>query len=113
MLTIKKLEQGDEGAEANFMGQWRAQDVLTEPIIKSIMVGSSARAPGMTNFPGTWVAKILEEEDVHLLKASNCCLDGNLNMTYLALRFAGYINGVAMRHGEISTGIGGFEPQTC
>ena len=26
-------------------------------------------------------------------------------MTYLALRFAGYINGVAMRHGEISTGM--------
>ncbi|HSO73099.1 MAG TPA: alpha-glucan family phosphorylase, partial [Thermodesulfobacteriota bacterium] len=51
------------------------------------------------------VAKILEEEDIHLLKASNCCLDGNLNMTYLALRFAGYINGVAMRHGEISTGM--------
>ena len=26
-------------------------------------------------------------------------------MTYLALRFARYINGVAMRHGEISTGM--------
>lgn len=39
-LTIKKLEQGDEGAGANFMVQWRAQDVVTEPIIESIMVGS-------------------------------------------------------------------------
>lgn len=39
-LTIKKLEQGDEGAGANFMVQWRAQDMVTEPIIESIMVGS-------------------------------------------------------------------------
>jgi hypothetical protein len=39
-LTIKKLEQGDKGAGANFMVQWRAQDVATEPIIESIMVGS-------------------------------------------------------------------------
>ena len=51
------------------------------------------------------VRKVLPDEDVRLLKASNCCLDGELNMTYLALRFAGYINGVAMRHGEISTGM--------
>lgn len=39
-LTIKKLEQGDAGAGANFMVQWRAQGLVTEPIIESIMVGS-------------------------------------------------------------------------
>jgi hypothetical protein len=39
-LTIKKLEQGDEGAGANFLVQWRAQELVTEPIIESIMVGS-------------------------------------------------------------------------
>ena len=26
-------------------------------------------------------------------------------MTYLALRFSGYVNGVAMRHGEVSRGM--------
>jgi starch phosphorylase len=33
---------------------------------------------------------------------ADCCLNGTLNMTYLALAFAHYVNGVAMRHGEIS-----------
>ena len=31
-----------------------------------------------------------------------CCYGGALNMTYLALNFSHYVNGVAMRHGEIS-----------
>jgi starch phosphorylase len=31
-----------------------------------------------------------------------CCYGGSLNMTYLALNFSHYINGVAMRHGEVS-----------
>lgn len=60
---------------------------------------------GHDKFSWDLVQKVLGAEDAHLLKASNCCFDGNLNMTYLALRFAGYINGVAMRHGEISTGM--------
>ena len=60
---------------------------------------------GHDKFSWDLVRKVLPDEDVRLLKASNCCLDGELNMTYLALRFAGYINGVAMRHGEISTGM--------
>ncbi len=39
-FTIKKLEKSDAGAGANFMVQWRAQDLVNEPIIESIMVGS-------------------------------------------------------------------------
>jgi glycogen phosphorylase len=36
------------------------------------------------------------------LEVSHCCLNGVLNMTFLALRFSRYVNGVALRHGEIS-----------
>jgi starch phosphorylase len=32
----------------------------------------------------------------------HCCYSGALNMTYLALKFSHYVNGVAMRHGEVS-----------
>lgn len=60
---------------------------------------------GHDKFSWDLVQKVLGLEDADLLRASNCCFDGSLNMTYLALRFAGYINGVAMRHGEISTGM--------
>jgi starch phosphorylase len=35
-------------------------------------------------------------------RAAEFCLDGVLNMTYLALDNSNYINGVARRHGEIS-----------
>jgi starch phosphorylase len=39
-----------------------------------------------------------------------CCYGGALNMTYLALRFSHYINGVAMRHGEASRQMfGGYD----
>jgi starch phosphorylase len=31
-----------------------------------------------------------------------CCFDGQLNLTYLALNFSRYVNGVAMSHGEVS-----------
>jgi len=31
-----------------------------------------------------------------------CCHEGMLNLTYLALNFSHYVNGVAMRHGEVS-----------
>jgi starch phosphorylase len=60
---------------------------------------------GHDQFSWELVMKVLGPARADLLKASNCCMDGVLNMTYLALRFAGYINGVAMRHGEISTGM--------
>jgi starch phosphorylase len=34
--------------------------------------------------------------------AHRCCYAGALNLTYLALTFSHYVNGVAMRHGEVS-----------
>jgi starch phosphorylase len=38
-----------------------------------------------------------------------CCYGGALNMTYLALNLSHYVNGVAMRHGEVSRQIfGGY-----
>jgi starch phosphorylase len=60
---------------------------------------------GHDKFSWDLVQRILGLEYADLLRASNCCVDNSLNMTYLALRFAGYVNGVAMRHGEISTGM--------
>jgi starch phosphorylase len=39
-----------------------------------------------------------------------CCYGGTLNMTYLALNLSHYVNGVAMRHGEVSRQMfGGYE----
>jgi len=60
---------------------------------------------GHDQFPWELVKQVLGHDRAALLEATQCCVDMSLNMTYLALRFARYINGVAMRHGEISVGM--------
>ncbi len=46
--------------------------------------------------------QILGEERTQALEKFGCCHDGMLNMTYVALRFSRYVNGVAMQHGRVS-----------
>ncbi|MGC2528436.1 MAG: alpha-glucan family phosphorylase [Candidatus Acidiferrum sp.] len=46
--------------------------------------------------------QILGADRVRTFLDTECCPAGTLNMTYLALRCSRYINGVAMRHGEVS-----------
>lgn len=57
---------------------------------------------GQDQFPPELVARVLGNEAATTLHAGDCCINGTLNMTYLGLYFAHYVNGVAMRHGEIS-----------
>jgi starch phosphorylase len=49
--------------------------------------------------------QVLGVERVSLLQEAQALNGEALNMTYLALRFSGYVNGVAMRHGEVSRGM--------
>jgi starch phosphorylase len=60
---------------------------------------------GHDQFSPELVSRVLGEGLTSVLAASKCCLNGTLNMTYLALYFSHYVNGVAMRHGEISRGM--------
>ena len=39
-ILIKNPKKGDEGAGANFIVQWQAENKVTEPLIECIMVGS-------------------------------------------------------------------------
>jgi starch phosphorylase len=48
---------------------------------------------------------VLGKERSDALAKIQCCLDGKLNMTYLGLFFSRYINGVSMRHEDISRGM--------
>jgi starch phosphorylase len=56
-------------------------------------------------FPMDMVRKVLGEEHAANLLSANCFKDNTLNMTYLGLCFSRYINGVSMRHEEISHGM--------
>jgi len=46
--------------------------------------------------------QVLGDERTQALEKYGCCHDGMLNMTYVALRFSRYVNGVAMQHGLVS-----------
>ena len=56
-------------------------------------------------FPRELVNQVIGADRAGVLDATACCPDNTLNMTYLALRFSRYINGVAMHHGEVSRGL--------
>ncbi|MEX0803356.1 MAG: alpha-glucan family phosphorylase [Candidatus Binatia bacterium] len=56
---------------------------------------------GHDRFPTDLVYQVLGEARGTLLRQMGV-MDGSLNMTELALRLSGYVNGVSMRHGEVS-----------
>jgi starch phosphorylase len=60
---------------------------------------------GHDQFSFDLVGRMLGEEQTKFLRSAQCCLDHSLNMTYLALFFSRYINGVSHRHEEISEGM--------
>jgi glycogen phosphorylase len=57
---------------------------------------------GQDQFPRELASRVLGADRIAALEVTQCCPEQILNMTYLALRFAHYINGVAMHHGDIS-----------
>jgi starch phosphorylase len=59
-------------------------------------------AAGHDRFPMELVRRVLGEPRARALESLQCCADGQLNMTTLALKMSRYINGVSMRHGEVS-----------
>ena len=60
---------------------------------------------GHDKFPIEMVTQVLGAEQVELLVAARCIDEGMLNMTHLALRLARFVNGVAMKHREVSQGM--------
>lgn len=57
---------------------------------------------GHDQFSFDLVRQVLGDHLARILESIGCILDGSLNMTYLALFFSRYINGVSMRHEEVS-----------
>src|SRR5215218_7629333 len=60
---------------------------------------------GHDKFPLEMVRKVLGDARVALLESCGGIHEGMLNMTYLALHLTRFVNGVAMRHGEVSRGM--------
>ena len=57
---------------------------------------------GHDEFPIDLVREILGDERTNFLVEAQCCGNGVLSMTSLALSFSRYVNGVSMRHEEVT-----------
>jgi starch phosphorylase len=57
---------------------------------------------GHDRFSMDQARQILGHETVGMLERAGGCHEGLLNMTYVALRFSRFVNGVAMQHGIVS-----------
>lgn len=81
----------------------RVKPVDVESVRKLCIFTTHTPVPaGHDVFPRQLVEQVLRPERVALLQEAGVFQNDMLNMTHLALQFSGYVNGVAMRHGEVS-----------
>ncbi len=69
---------------------------------RSVFTTHTPVPAGHDQFAVDLVREVLGAERLTALEKLQCIDNGMLNMTYLALHMSRYVNGVAMRHGEIS-----------
>ena len=100
LLILALLERRSAGRSAG----WTDEDV--EAVRTQCIFTTHTPVPaGHDRFESDVVRRLLGADRTAALEAAECIVDGHLNMTYLALRFARYVNGVALRHGEVSQGM--------
>ncbi|MEW6386332.1 MAG: alpha-glucan family phosphorylase [Thermodesulfobacteriota bacterium] len=101
LLALSLLESRHQGGKDSAPTEEEVEAVRRQCIFTT----HTPVPAGHDQFSWELVERVLGRDRTVLLEATQCCVDKSLNMTYLALRFARYINGVAMRHGEISLGM--------
>lgn len=101
LLTIALLRE-----EAKRLGLPPADRQVMEKVGDQCVFTTHTPVPaGMDKFPLQLARQVLGEETTSLMAECGCLLFDTLNMIALGLFFSRYINGVSMRHGEISTGM--------
>jgi starch phosphorylase len=101
LLTVALLEQVTDGR-----GIRSATQADREAVRKRCVFTTHTPVPaGQDQFPRDLVCQVLGKEPTGALETAGCSLNGVLNMTHLALIFSRYINGVSMRHEQISRGM--------
>src|SRR5579862_653716 len=98
LLTVALLEHKLHGASLE-----SATDQDLEAVRQLCVFTTHTPVPaGHDRFSGEQSLRILGSERTTLLERVGAFHDKLLNMTYLALRFSRYVNGVAMQHGIVS-----------
>jgi glycogen phosphorylase len=97
-LTLALLEQQTNGAGLSAATDWDREAVRQ----RCVFTTHTPVPAGHDQFSFDLVSRALGPERLAALETLQCMPNGSVNMTYLALQLSRYINGVAMRHGEIS-----------
>lgn len=98
LLTVSVLEQESQGAALQ-----TATERDIEAVRRHCVFTTHTPVPaGHDRFSGEQAYRILGPERAGMLERFGCFHDGLLNMTYIALRFSRFVNGVAMQHGKVS-----------
>jgi len=97
LATLALMEERDRQ-----QSQYRLSDGEIEAVRRQCTFTTHTPVPaGHDRFSSELVWRVLGERRADVLKQLRV-LNDSLNMTELALKFSGFVNGVSMRHGEVS-----------
>jgi starch phosphorylase len=98
LLTLALLEAQLGGGPLN-----RVTEVDVQLVRQKCVFTTHTPVPaGHDRFSIEQSIRILGGERTARLQSLGCCHENMLNMTYVALRFSRYVNGVALQHGNVS-----------
>jgi len=98
LLILALLEDRTKGADLRTV-----TDTAIDAVRHQCVFTTHTPVPaGHDQFPWDLVHRVLGQGRADFLATAQCCLDHSLNMTYLALFFSRYVNGVSHRHEKIS-----------
>jgi starch phosphorylase len=98
LLTLALLEAQLGGGPLN-----RVSEVDVNAVRQKCVFTTHTPVPaGHDRFSMEQSHRILGSERTSRLERLGCCHENMLNMTYVALRFSRYVNGVALQHGNVS-----------
>jgi glycogen phosphorylase len=101
LLTLQLLERQLDGRQ-----HFELDDADLEAVRQRCIFTTHTPVPaGHDKFPLDMVRHVLGDERVALLEGSGGVHEGMLNMTHLALHLTRFVNGVAMRHRDVSRGM--------
>lgn len=98
LLTIGLLEEHLSGNPLR-----DAQEIDLEAVRCQCVFTTHTPVPaGHDQFGLDHMYQVLGHERASAIERAGCLHNGLMNMTYIALRFSRYVNGVAMQHGKVS-----------
>jgi starch phosphorylase len=98
LLVLSLLERRLDGRKP-----FELDESDLDPVRRQCVFTTHTPVPaGHDRFPGDLVRRVLGEGCLQMLEAAKCLDNGELNMTHLALRLTRFVNGVAMKHRQVS-----------